>query len=114
MHARSRADVADIVGIEHGFVVVLDNHKGVAEIAELFKCGDELCIIPFMQTDTGLVENIEHTLKRGTDLGCKADSLAFSARKGARRTGKCQITQSHVLQKTETVFNFLQYEISYH
>ena len=43
----------------------------------------QLVIVPLVQADAGLVQNIGHAHQTGTNLGGQADSLGFSAGKRA-------------------------------
>ena len=82
--ARAGADIDQIIGGAHGLLVVLDHDDGVAQIAQLFEGGDQLFVVPLMQTDGGLVQNIQNTHKRRTDLRRQTDALGFTARQGSR------------------------------
>ena len=83
MHARSRTYVNDIVGFLHGFFVMLDHDNRIAKVTQRFERGDQLGIIARMQTNTGLVQNIQHARQGRADLCGKSDALCFTARQRA-------------------------------
>ena len=61
---------------------MLDDEDGIAEVAKIFKGRDEALVVALMQTDGGLVENIEHAAEFGADLRGEADALSFPAGDG--------------------------------
>ena len=56
----TRTDVDDVVGMEHHVAVVLDDNDGVAQIAQLLQRTDEAVVVALVQSDAGLVEDVEH------------------------------------------------------
>ena len=60
-----------------------------------------------MQTDARLIQHVQHAGKRTADLGGQADALTFTAGKGARRAGQCQVIQTHTLQELQPVLDLL-------
>ena len=48
----------------------------------MLKSFQELTIIPLVQADAGLVQNVEHTGQAAADLGCKANTLSFTTGQG--------------------------------
>ncbi len=61
VYARAGANIHDIIGAAHGVLVMLDNNEGVAQIAQPAERAQELFIVPLMQTNAGLIEDIQHT-----------------------------------------------------
>ena len=58
--ARSRTYVDDMVGGEHGVLVVLHHDDAVANVAKLLQRVDKSMIITLMQADGRLVKNIKY------------------------------------------------------
>ena len=83
VNARFRSDVHDIVGSSYGILVMLDDYKRIAEVTQILQGRKELVVVPLMQSDARLVENVQHSYQRRTDLRCKAYPLTFTA--GERR-----------------------------
>ena len=55
-----------------------------------------------MQTDTGLIQDIQNTHQRGADLRGKADALTFAAGERFGRAREGEIFQTHVFEEGET------------
>ena len=49
---------------------MLHHQQGIAQITQMLKSFQELAIIPLVQADAGLVQNVEHTGQTAADLGC--------------------------------------------
>ena len=81
--------------------------QGVSDIPQPLQGCDQLVVVPLVQADGRLVQNIEHPHQRGADLSRKADSLALSSRKGAGRTCKGQVLQPDAFEKTQPFTDFL-------
>ena len=84
MNAGARSHVDDVIGGPDRFLVMLDHHHRIAEIAQVFQRLQQPCIVALMQPDRRLIEHIEHAGKSRADLRGQPDALAFAARK---RTG---------------------------
>ena len=93
----SRSHIHDEIGSPHGIFVMLYHNQGVAQIPQPLQGGQQLVIVPLMQTDGRLIQNIEHAYQAGTDLGSQPDPLAFTTGQGGRRPRKGQILQTHAL-----------------
>ena len=72
---------------------MLHNNHGISEVAQAFERCNQLGVVPLVQTDARLVENIQHADQGRADLGCKADALRLAARKRSRFVGKREIIQ---------------------
>ena len=64
-------------------------------------------VVPLVQADGGLVQNVQHAHQRGADLGGQADALALPAGQGARGPGQGEVLQPHALQKAQPGLNLL-------
>ena len=65
-----------------------------------------------MQTDTRLVQNVEHIDQLRAHLSRQSNTLALTARQRTRRTRQRQIAQSDIDQKARTRAHLLQYFVS--
>ena len=108
MHARARANVNDIVGFVHGLLVVLDHDDRVAKVAQRFERGDQLGVVTRVQTDAGLVQNIQHACQGRADLRGKSDALRLAARKRASLAPQRQISKPYADKKTESRADLLE------
>ena len=100
--------VYDVVGGPHGVLVVLHHQQGVAQIPQALEGGDELVVVPLVQADGGLVQNIQHPHQGGADLCGQPDPLALAAGQRGGGPAEGQIPQSHGLQKAQPVPDLLQ------
>src|SRR3989475_3449233 len=80
------AEVHDVVGGADRLLVVLDDEHGVAEVAQALERVEEAPVVPLVQSDRRLVEDVEHADEARADLRRQTDALALSAREGPGRT----------------------------
>ena len=106
--AGAGANVNKVIGGAHCVLVVLHHDEGIAQIAETLQRGQQLVVIPLVQADGGLIQNIQHAHEAAADLGGQTDTLALAAGQGARRAGEGQIAQTHGLQKAQAGVDLLQ------
>ena len=76
------AEIDDEIGGAHRVEIVFDDDDRVAEIAEACERGDKLVVVPLVEADARLVQNIEDADEAGADLRGEADSLRFAAGEG--------------------------------
>ena len=89
------AEVDDVVCAADGFLIVLDDEHGVAEIAERFERVEKAAVVARVQADGRLVENVEDAAKARADLGGEADALRFSAGQRGGGTREREVAESH-------------------
>ncbi len=99
MGARPGADVYDIVCRQHGILVMFHHHQRVAQIPEMFQSGQQFVVVPLVQADAGLVQDIAHPHQAGADLGSQTDPLCLAAGKCGGTSGQRQVIQSHIQQE---------------
>ena len=58
--SRAGAQIDDVVGRLDGLFVVLDDDDRVAQVAETAQRGQQALVVPLMQADAGLVQDVEH------------------------------------------------------
>jgi hypothetical protein len=108
--ARARSHVHQMVGRPHRALVVLDDQDRVAEVAEPLERCDQSLVVPLVQADRRLVEDVEHADERGSNLGCQPDSLSLPARQGGRGALHRQVPDAHVVQELEALFDLPQHQ----
>ena len=106
VHACAGTNVDDEIGGAHGVLVVLDDKNGVADVAQTAEGVEQLVVIPLVQADGRLVEDIQNADEARADLRGQPDTLAFAAGKRGGRARKRQIAQAHRLQKRQPGANF--------
>ena len=107
--AGAGAEIDDVIGRPHRVFVVLDDHHGIALVAQLRERVEQLVVVARMQADRRLVENVEHADQPAADLPGQADALRFAA--GKRRGGAVerQIVEADVEQESEPAADFLEH-----
>ncbi len=75
---------------------MLHHNHGISQIPKVLQCGDQPIIVPLVQSDTGLIQNIGHAHQAGADLGGQSDTLGLTAGQGTRRPGQAQIVQPYI------------------
>ena len=108
MHAGARSDIDDIIGIEDGVLVMLDDDHRIAEIAQPAQGFQQPEIIALVQADRGFVEHIEHPGQAGADLRGQADALALAARKRPRTARQSEVIQSDIDQEFQPIIDLAQ------
>ena len=109
VHARPRTQIDDVVGGSQGLLVVLDHDQGVAQIPQAQQGVQQPPVVPLMQTDRGLVQDVQYPHEGRTDLGGQADALCFPAgqRRGPSLQG--QVLQTHVDHEGQSVADLLEH-----
>ena len=80
VYTRSGTDIDNIVSRKHGIVIMFNNNERISKVTETFQSSNQLVIVTLMKPYTRLIENIENSHKRRTNLSSKTYTLAFSAR----------------------------------
>src|SRR5579863_8267228 len=75
----ARSEIEDKIGVPDGLLIVLNDEDCVAEVAKSFESLDEAVVVPLMQADGGLVEDVEDAAQTRSDLRGQADALALAA-----------------------------------
>ena len=107
MDAGCRTNIHNVVGRTHGILIMFHDNQRISQILKIHQCMQQLVIVPLMQSNTRLIQNICHADQSGTDLGSQADALRLSSGQGSGRTCQCQIIQTYLLQKAHTGTDFL-------
>ena len=105
--ARARADIHNVISGLHRLFIVLHHYDGIAQVAQVLQRLDKPCIIPLVQPNGGLIQDIQHPHQAGTDLGRQPDALTFPAGKGAGAAGQGQVVESHIAQERKPALDLL-------
>ena len=107
VHARTGADVDDVVGGAHGVFVVFDNDEGIAEVAQVLQRPQQLFVVALVQADGRLVQNVQDAREAAADLRGEADALCLAARKRAGAAREVEVGQPHAAQEVEARLDLL-------
>ena len=87
---------------------MLYNDYRVAFVAKVAERVKEFVVVPLMQADGGLVEDINHVHEARSDLRGEPYALAFTAAERAGCTVEREVLQAHVDQEAHAVAEFLE------
>jgi hypothetical protein len=84
VHPGPEAEVDHPVGGANGLFVVLDHQDRVPQVAHPLQRSEQAGVVPLMEPDRRLVEDVEHAHQLAADLGGQPDALALAAGEGPR------------------------------
>ncbi len=102
----TRPQVDDVLGAADGVLVVLHHHDGVALAFQPAEGVQQHAVVPRVQADGGLVEDVAHPLQIGAQLGGDADALRLPAGERGRGPVQVQVGQPHLLQEVQPRADF--------
>ena len=76
---------------------MLDDDHRIADVAQSRQRLEQTMIVPLVESDRRLVEDVQHADETRTDLRRQADSLSLSARERRRWTVEREIPHADVL-----------------
>ena len=100
---RSGAEVQDVVGGPDRLLVVLDDDDGVPGVPQALEHGDEPAVVPLVEADGRLVEDIEDPSQSGADLGGEPDALGLPPREGDRRPAQLEVGHPQPVHDLEAI-----------
>ena len=101
------ADVDDVIGGVHRILVMLHDNERIAEVTQMPQRREQAVVVPLMQPDARLIEDVEHAHQPRADLRREADALSLPARQRRRRARERQIVESHIEEKMQPRVNLL-------
>src|SRR5665811_339913 len=110
--AGTGTNVNDPVGGADRVLVVFDHDERIAEVAQPLQRLDQPMVVPLVQSDRRLVQDVKHPDETSADLGGQPDALRLAARKGPRSSAEGQVIQSHVEQETEPLVDLFEYPLA--
>ena len=105
---RSRAEIDDPIRAVDRLFVVFDDDDRVAQVAHALQHVEQLAVVPLVQTDRRLVEDVQDAGQPGADLGREPDALALAARKSRRGTVETEVSEPDVVQEPQPLPNLLE------
>ncbi len=107
MQSGTRPQIDHPVGRPYGLLVVLHHQDRVAQIPHSLQGGNQPGVVPLVQADGRLVQDIEDSHELAADLGRQPDALAFAARQRCRGPIETQIAHPDVVEKLQPIANLL-------
>src|SRR3954467_8480457 len=102
----ARTQIDHGVGGFDGVGIVLDNEHRVAQVAKRFENVDQALGVTRMQTDRGLIENVESADEVRTERSGQLDALRFAAREGGGQAVEGQVIEADFVQKLQASADF--------
>ena len=87
---------------------MLHHDHGIAQIPQVLQGAQQLVVVPLVQADAGLVQDIADPHQAGADLGGQADALGLPAGEGGGGPGQGEVLQPYVHQESHPGPNLLQ------
>ena len=108
VRAGAGSQIYYVIRAANRLFIVFDDKNRVSQITKVFKRIKQLAIVARVETNRGLVQNIQHTSELRADLRRKPDALAFTARERRRRSIERDISEADSFQKAHALANFSQ------
>ena len=100
---RPRPQVDHVVGRLDGVGVVLHHDHRVAQVAQSAQRAEQALVVPLVQPDARLVEDVEHAHQPRADLGGQPDALGLAAGERRRAAAERQVVEPHVPEEAQPV-----------
>ena len=114
MLARAGAEIENLVRCEHRVGIVLDHQQRVPQVAQAFQDLDQPVRVARMQSDRRLVEHVQGAHQMRSQRSGQLNPLRLAAGKSGSQPVKRQIVETHFVQKTQSLLDFLQHFIGDH
>ena len=110
--AGPRPQVNDVIGGADSGLVVLHDQNRVAQISHPLQGADETGIVPLVQSDGWLIQDVEYSHQLGADLGGQTDALGLPARQAHRRAVQGQVVQAYVFHEAQASHDLFEYPLA--
>ena len=97
----SRSQIDHMLRPADRLLVVLDHHHGVPLVLQVPQGVEEQLIVPGVQTDGGLIEDVAHPPQIGSQLGGQTDALRLPTAQRGSGPVEGQIGQADLTEKVE-------------
>ena len=87
---------------------MLHHQHGVAQVAQVPQGREQPLVVPVVQPDRGLVQDVEHAHEPAADLRGEPDPLRLTSRERRRRTAEGEVFQAHVLKEPQAIVHLLE------
>ena len=89
-------------------LVVLHHDHRVAQVAQPAQRAEQALVVPLVQADARLVEDVEHADQARADLGGQPDALGLAAGERRRAAAQREVVEPDVPQEAQPVAHFLE------
>ncbi len=102
------AQIDHVVRRLDGVLVVLHHDHRIPQISQASQRVQQPFVIPLVQADARLIEDVEHAHQPRADLGGQPDPLGLAARERGGASAEGQVIETHVAKKAEAIDHFLE------
>src|SRR6056297_576056 len=96
-----------MVGGPYCILIMFHHNHRISLFLEQLKGIHQHTVVPRVQTDGRLVQNVTHPAKVGAELGGQANPLGLTAAESRGGAFEAEVFQTDMLKKTETAFKLL-------
>ncbi len=107
VNARAGTEVDDVVGLEDGLLVVLDDDHRVADVPERLERREQPLIVTLMQAYRRLIQDVHDAGEPRADLAREADPLCLASRECLGAAIQRQVIESDVHEEAQSVRHIL-------
>src|SRR4029077_13074938 len=100
------AKINNVVGRANGFFIVFNPDSGIAEAPQPPQRSEQARVVPLMQSNARLVQNVKNARKPRADLRRQPDPLRFSARKRTALPIEREVAEPDFNEKSQPRLNF--------
>jgi hypothetical protein len=79
VHARSRAQVDNVIGCQDRLFVMFDDDDRVADVTQVYQRAEQPLVVALVQADRRFVQDVHDADEPGADLAREPDTLRFAA-----------------------------------
>jgi hypothetical protein len=108
MHSGTGAEVDDVIRGLDGLAIVLHHHYGVPHVAQMPERREEAAVVTRVESDRGLVEDVDDAGQLRANLAREPDALRFPAGERRGETIERKIPEPDVSQEPQAVDDLLQ------
>ena len=108
VHPGTRSDVHKVVGRQHHVLVVFHHQDGIAGVAQGTQAVNQLAVVPLVQPNARLVEDVKHLGEPAPNLRGQTNALRLAAADAARGTVQAEVAQPHVEQEAQARTDLFQ------
>ena len=81
VHTRARADVDHVVRKTNGIFIVLNHDHRITDVPKVLQRTQQAIVVPLMQANGRLIEDVQHTDQAGANLAGQANPLGLTTGK---------------------------------
>ncbi len=91
-----------------GVLVVLHHDHRITQVSQPSERVEEPLVIPLVQADARLIEDVEHPYQPRADLGGQPDSLGLAAGERGGASAQREVIETHVAKEPQPIDHFLE------